>query len=90
MNSEKLNNQNPAVHNDTFDWDKEGTVEQIWEDMDSMFARATIEQVVSEVVLKFEAARIKTFIPIFVHRETVERLKAELVGGPPEGVHRTY
>ena len=75
MNSEKLNNRNPAGHNDTLDWDKEGTVEQIWKDMDGMFARVTIEQVASEVALRFEAARIKTFIPIFVRRETVERLK---------------
>ena len=90
MNSEKLNNRNLASQNDTLDWDKEGTVEQIWKDMDGMFARATIEQVVSEVALRFEAARIKTFIPIFVHRETVERLKLELAGGPLESAYRTY
>ncbi len=90
MNSEQLNNRNLAGHNDTLDWDKDGAVEQIWKDMDGMVARATIEQVVSEVALRFDVARIKTFIPIFVHRETVERLKAELVGGPPESAHRTY
>ena len=52
--------------------------------MDGMFARATIEQVVSEVVLRLQAARIRTFIPIFVHKETVNRLKVELAGGPAE------
>ena len=86
MNSEKLNNRNLASHNDTLNWDKEGAVEQIWKDMDGVFARATIEQVVSEAALRFEAARIKTFIPIIVHRETVNRLKLELAGGPAESV----
>ena len=44
--------------------------------------RSTIRQVLMEIIPKYESARVQTFVPIFVHKETVKRLRTELAEIP--------
>ena len=50
-------------------------VEQIWLELGSSVDRAAIEQVVQEVLPRFENAPVKSFIPIFIRKEAMNRLK---------------
>jgi hypothetical protein len=65
--------------NDRTSWDENTIVEQIWADLQGAVPRSAISQELKQVGSKFESARIKTYIPIFLRRETVERLRARLV-----------
>ena len=73
MNETKLDNMNAK----TASWNKEIVIDQIWKEFYGIATRSAIEQVISNIALKYEDARIKTYIPIFVHREAVKRLRAE-------------
>ena len=73
-----LDNSSP---DDNFDWDQENVVERIWNELDGRVDRSTINHVISDVVLSFEGARIKTFIPILVYKHAVEMLRLELKNG---------
>ena len=78
MNNENLENLNAIDMEISKDWDKETVIERVWNDLNGVVPHSTIERVVSEAALKYEEAPIKTYIPIFVHREAVNRLRAEL------------
>jgi hypothetical protein len=58
------------------DWDVATLLEQIWNDLGGKVSRSTIRQVLAEVIPRYESARVQTFVPIFVHKETVQRLRA--------------
>ena len=60
------------------DWDVETLLEQIWSHLEGTVSRSTIRQVLAEVLPNYESARVQTFVPIFVHKETVKRLQAGL------------
>lgn len=57
------------------DLDIETLVEQIWLELDGAVDRAVIEQVVQEVLPRFDDARVKSFVPIFIRKEVKDRLK---------------
>lgn len=61
------------------EWDTETLTELIWTEMRGTVPRPLIRQVLAEVKPKFEDARIKTFVPIFIHRQAITQLRAELV-----------
>jgi hypothetical protein len=66
---------NLAHGSDRDDLDIGTLVEQIWLELGSSVDRATIEQVVQEVLPRFENAPVKSFIPIFIRKEAMNRLK---------------
>jgi len=84
-----MNTQNNFSPDDTLDWFSERTVEQIWKALDGKVARSVIEQVISEIALKYVEARIKTFIPILVQKEAVARLKTGLSNTPSDAINHT-
>ena len=84
-----MNTPNNFSPDDTLDWDQERTIEQIWKALDGKVARSAIEQVISEIALKYVGARIKTFIPILIQKEAVARLKTELSNTPPDTIIHT-
>ena len=50
-------------------------VEKVWHDLDGQVSREQVSQVVAEVAVGFQNASIKAFVPIFVHKLALERLK---------------
>jgi hypothetical protein len=58
-------------------------LERVWTHLGGMVSRSAIRQVLAEVISKYESAPIQTFVPIFVHKETVKRLRAVLAQVPP-------
>lgn len=50
-------------------------IEKIWCDLDKQITRKQIRQVALEVAADFRSATITTFIPIFIYRRTVEKLR---------------
>ena len=78
MNDKVLTMVSPAPNLDV-----ETLLEQIWNHLGGTVSRPTIRQVLAEVIPNYERARIQTFVPIFVHKETVKRLRAGLAEVPP-------
>lgn len=58
----------------------ESLVEKVWRDLDKQLPREQVTHVVAEIALKFQDATVKTFLPILIHREAMERLKPLLDG----------
>jgi hypothetical protein len=46
--------------------------------MDKCLATRLIEPHVTEIAAQFQNARVTTFVPIFIHRQALERLKGSL------------
>lgn len=55
-------------------------VEQIWRQLDGQASRAHIHQVAATVAADFAAATVTAFLPIFIHRDTLEKLRIEGTG----------
>jgi hypothetical protein len=66
---------NNEVDKTQADWDLDTLVEQIWKDLNGAVARSAIQDVLVEVVTRYEKARIQTFVPIFIRRDAVQRLR---------------
>ncbi|KPK43393.1 MAG: hypothetical protein AMJ65_05940 [Phycisphaerae bacterium SG8_4] len=58
------------------EWSVETIAEQIFRDLNGTVSLATIQEVLKEVVAKYESARIQTYVPIFIHRDAIKRLKS--------------
>lgn len=61
-----MNNENNSI------------IEKVWQDLDGQLSREQIGSLVAEIALEFQDATVKAFVPIFIHREAVERLKSQL------------
>ena len=83
MNESKPKKGTETDARDHSDWDVETLLERIWNYLGGTVSRSTIRQVLAEVTPNYESARIKTFVPILVHKETVNRLRAGLAEIPP-------
>jgi hypothetical protein len=57
------------------DWDVETLLERIWNHLGGTVSRSTVRLVLAEVIPDYESAPVQTFVPIFVHKETVKRLR---------------
>ena len=55
-------------------------VEAIWHELDRQLSRARVRRVVAEIAVGFQDARVKTFVPIFVRRRAIDKLKHEMNG----------
>ena len=49
-------------------------IEKIWRDLGKQVTREHVRQVALEVAAEFREARITIFVPILIHRLTLERL----------------
>ena len=80
MNNEHLK---PAEHGtlttDGLDWDVETVIEQVSQDLQGEVDRSFILQVLLKIMPKYENARITTYVPLFVRRETVAALRSQLI-----------
>lgn len=57
----------------------EEIVDLIWSDLAEQVARARVAEVARKVAADIGDAKITTFIPLFVRRMSVDRLRAEVV-----------
>ena len=76
MNKSKPKTGTETVASSYPDWDVETLLERIWSGLGETVSRSTISQVLTEVIPHYESARVQTYVPIFVHKETVKRLRA--------------
>jgi hypothetical protein len=53
----------------------EALVEKIWHDLHEQVTHAEIRQLAAEVAVEFQDAAVSTFIPVFIYRQTYERLQ---------------
>ena len=60
--------------------DVETVIEQVWSDLGGAVTRAAIWQEIEQVLPGFEGARVTIYVPLFVRRQTVERLRTRLSG----------
>ena len=56
----------------------EALVEAIWRELEGYAEREKIREVATEVAAEFQRASITQFVPIFVRRRTVERLRSSV------------
>ena len=76
MNGSKPKTGTETVASSYPDWDVETLLERIWNHLGGTVSRSTVRRVLAEVIPNYESARVQTFVPIFVHKETVKRLRA--------------
>ena len=57
--------------------DIEAIIEQIWGDLRGATSRSDIRKALMEAAPKYEDARIKTYVPIFLRKEVLRRLQGE-------------
>jgi hypothetical protein len=60
------------------DYLNEALIEKLWHELSGQATREQIRQVAVEVATQFQNATVKTFIPVFVYRQTYEKLKSGL------------
>jgi hypothetical protein len=58
------------------DWDVETIIKQILSDMNGAVRRSTIQEVLKDIIPKYEGARVQIYVPIFIHRDVIKRLKS--------------
>ena len=76
MNQSDLKSGNNAVSKTPGDWNVETIIEQIFSDLNGVVTRSTIQKVLTEVVPRYEKARIQTFVPIFIRRDAFNQLQS--------------
>ena len=84
MNGSKPKTGTGTVASSHPDWDVETLIERIWNDLGGKVSRSTICQVLAEVLPNYESARVQTFVPIFIHKDTVKRLRVGLAEVAPD------
>ena len=68
-----------AVENQLiFDIVDDVLIEEIWRDLEGLITHEQIRQVAMEVAAQYQDAAVTTFLPIFVHRRTRERLRSTI------------
>lgn len=76
MNERELELGRNAVDRSQSDWDVDTIADQIFSDLNGAVPRSTIQEIIKEVIPKYEGAPIQTFVPIFIRRDTVDQLRA--------------
>jgi hypothetical protein len=67
---------NNAVGETQLDWDVETIAEEILTELNGAVPRSTIQEVLNDVVPKYEEAPLQTYVPIFIRRDAVDRLRS--------------
>jgi len=78
MNNEQLKPDHGVPTSEDPDWDVETVIEQVWQDLQGEVNRSAILQVLLKIMPKYENARIATYVPLFVRRQTVAALRSQL------------
>ena len=81
MNQSKMKDVKPLPAEDALvdgvsQVDIEVITEKIWGDLEGKASRSDIRRVLAEITPAYDDARIKTYVPIFLHRDVVQRLQS--------------
>ena len=76
MKEMELESGNNSVANFERDWDVETIIRQILSDMNGAVRRSTIQEVLKEIIPKYEGVKVQIYVPIFIHRDAIKRLKS--------------
>lgn len=60
---------------ESIDWNVDTITEQIWIDLNGAFTRSAIQETLRVVIPRYEKARIHSFVPIFIRRDAIIRLR---------------
>ena len=63
-----------TIAGDISNYVEDQLIEKIWCDLGKQLTHEQIRQVALEVAAEFRDATVTTFVPIFIHRLTLERL----------------
>jgi hypothetical protein len=76
--SVELNQSGTEVHlNEAIDGVDDALIETIWHELERQVPYEQVCRVVTEIAREFQDAKVKTFVPMLVHRRTLERLRQE-------------
>ena len=84
MKESELRSGNNGVGKTQGGWDVETLTEQIFGDLKEVFTQAMIREVLTELLPKYERARIKKYVPILIRREAIEQLHEMQALYPPQ------
>ena len=84
MNNEQSKPEHAAPANDGPEGEIEAMIEEVWHQLQGRVNRTEILQVLLEILPKYEDARVKLYVPILVHREAVDVLRARLDEAKPD------
>ena len=59
------------------DYVDDALVEALWQDLDGQVSRQQIARAVTQIAAKFEQATVTAFVPIFIQRQALERLRRD-------------
>lgn len=76
MNDSELQLATNTLSEHQNDWDVETITEQIWSDLNGAVNRSVIQEMLLEVIPGYENVRIRTYVPIFIRRDAIKRLRA--------------
>jgi len=65
-------------------WDLDGMTDQLWHDLEGRVSLQMIRRVLTDVSLRYQDARVLTYVPIFVRRQAMEILLGS-AKRPPAG-----
>ena len=71
--SRKVPRIEPSNYRDN--WDVDTLVEQICDELEGCVDRAVVDQIVQEMAIRYQHARVKAFIPIFIRRDAINLLR---------------
>ena len=75
MNESNLEIGNDLIGKEDTDWDIERIANEIHCDLNGSVSLSDIQEIIEEIIPRYESARIQTFVPIFIRREVVKRLQ---------------
>jgi len=75
MNDSELKLKNESISKTKTDWDIDKIAHEILRDLNGSVTLSVIQKTLERVIPRYESARIQTFVPIFIRREAVKRLK---------------
>lgn len=75
MNDCEVKPGNDSINKDKTDWDIHKIANQIFGDLNGSVTLSVILETLEQVIPRYESARIKTYVPIFIRREAIKRLK---------------
>jgi len=67
-----------AYPSDVLEGVDDALIETLWHELDRRLPRERVGCVVAEVALGFQNASVKIYLPIFIHRRALDRLRQEL------------
>ncbi len=74
----QVENRSKQAKVDTSVWDLDKMAGELWQDFQGTVSLQMIRQVLTSVSLRYQEARVQTYVPIFVRQRAVDILRREM------------